>query len=176
MKIFKRVFFEEIWSIWQWFFLFIPGRIGHYVRGFTLGIFFKSCGGGLTVKENVEIYHPENLSVGRKSGFGRNNVIDAIGGIDIGSGVRLGPGVMIATMNHASVGELVGGKEKVLKKVVIGNNCWVGNGVTILPGVKIGNNCIIAAGAVVSKDVPNDSTVGGVPAKIISKCNIKNAT
>lgn len=53
------------------------------------------------------------------------------------------------------------------RPVEIGNDVWIGANVIILPGVKIGNGAIIAAGAVVSKDVPAYSIVGGVPAKII---------
>jgi maltose O-acetyltransferase len=51
--------------------------------------------------------------------------------------------------------------------VRIGNDVWIGGNVTILPGVTIGNNVVVAAGAVVNKDVPDNSLVGGVPAKLI---------
>lgn len=44
---------------------------------------------------------------------------------------------------------------------------WIGGNVTILPGVNIGNNVVVAAGAVVTKDVPDDCVVGGVPARVI---------
>lgn len=51
--------------------------------------------------------------------------------------------------------------------VTIGNDVWIGGNVTILPGVTIGNNVVVAAGAVVSKDVPDNCVVGGVPAKVL---------
>jgi maltose O-acetyltransferase len=51
--------------------------------------------------------------------------------------------------------------------VRIGNDVWIGGNVTILPGVTIGNNVVVAAGAVVTKDVPDNSLVGGVPARLI---------
>ena len=51
--------------------------------------------------------------------------------------------------------------------IVIGHDVWLGAGATILSGVKIGNGAIVAAGAVVAKDVPPYSVVGGVPAKVI---------
>ncbi|WP_370317363.1 DapH/DapD/GlmU-related protein [Pseudoalteromonas sp.] len=164
---FRRVLLEELWSLYQFLFLFIPGRFGHKIRGLFLGFFIKKCGHSFSVKENVEIHHPESLEVGDFSGFGRNNIIDAIGGISIGSNVRLGPNVMIATMNHATKGKVIGQSEKVFKKVTIGNNVWVGHGVTILPGVMIGNNVIVAAGAVVTKSFDGDCTIAGVPAKVI---------
>lgn len=49
----------------------------------------------------------------------------------------------------------------------VGEKVWIGGNVTILPGITIGNNVIIAAGAVVTKDVPDNTLVGGVPAKKI---------
>lgn len=55
----------------------------------------------------------------------------------------------------------------------IGNNCWIGSNVIILDGVQIGNNVIVAAGAIVTKDVPNNVIVGGIPAKIIKRLEPK---
>ncbi|EIE1228049.1 TPA: DapH/DapD/GlmU-related protein [Vibrio vulnificus] len=162
-----RVLMEEVWSLYQVIFLFIPGRIGHRVRGFFLGLFFQKKGKGTSIKENVEIYKPSRLSIGDYSGIGRNNIIDCSGGISIGSNTRLGPNIVIATMNHASRGKVIGSVNKTFKEVCIGDNCWIGAGVTILPGVRIGNNCIIAAGAVVTSNVEQDTCVAGVPARKI---------
>ena len=55
-----------------------------------------------------------------------------------------------------------------MQPVNIGNDVWVGGNCTILPGVTIGSNVVIAAGAVVTKDVPDNCVVGGIPAKVIS--------
>ncbi|MBQ2488136.1 MAG: maltose O-acetyltransferase, partial [Ruminococcus sp.] len=51
--------------------------------------------------------------------------------------------------------------------IKVGNNVWFGAGVHVMPGVTIGNNVVAAAGAVVTKDVPDNVLVGGVPAKVI---------
>lgn len=56
---------------------------------------------------------------------------------------------------------------QLIKPITVGNDVFIGFGATILPGVNIGNRCIIAAGALVTKDVPDNSVVGGVPAKVI---------
>nr|PMH71044.1 hypothetical protein BCU61_06160 [Vibrio splendidus] len=165
----RRVFFEELWSLYQLLFLFIPGRLGHHIRGFCLSVFFKKKSGRITIKENVEIYHPERIIMGFNSGFGRNNIIDAYGGIEIGNNVRIGPNVMIATMTHASIGQKIGHAKKQTKKVIIRDDVWVGHGVTILPGVIVNEGVIVAAGAVVTKSIPSGETVAGVPAKIVKR-------
>ena len=51
----------------------------------------------------------------------------------------------------------------------IGRDCWIGEGAVILDGVTVGNGCVIAAGAVVTKDVPDFSIVGGVPARVLKR-------
>ena len=53
------------------------------------------------------------------------------------------------------------------KKVIIGDDVWLGRNVLVMPGVKIGKGSIVAAGAVVTKDVPEYKIVGGVPARIL---------
>lgn len=85
----------------------------------------------------------------------------------IGNYVMIGPNTLISTVNHPLTP--MGRRQSlgIAKPVTIGNDVWIGGNVTILPGVTIGNNCIIAAGAVVTKDVPDNTLVGGVPAKKI---------
>lgn len=81
--------------------------------------------------------------------------------------VMIGPNTMISTVNHP-ISPM--GRRKHLgigKPVTIGNDVWIGGNVAIMPGVTIGNNVIIAGGAVVTKDVPDNCIVGGVPAKKI---------
>ena len=87
--------------------------------------------------------------------------------VHIGDYVMIGPNTLITTVNHPITPK---GRRKHLgigKPVTIGNDVWIGGNVTILPGVTIGNNVVIAAGAVVTKDVPDNCVIGGVPAKKI---------
>ena len=78
---------------------------------------------------------------------------------------------MIASMHHARAGESIASSTITTEKVVIGDDVWIGHSVTILPGITIGSNCIVAAGAVVTKNIPDHSTVAGIPARIISESN-----
>jgi acetyltransferase-like isoleucine patch superfamily enzyme len=56
-----------------------------------------------------------------------------------------------------------------LKRIVLKRNCWIGANSVILPGVTVGVNSVVAAGSVVTKDVPADTVVAGVPARVIKK-------
>lgn len=85
----------------------------------------------------------------------------------IGDNVMIGPNTLITTVGHPLTPM---GRRKhigIASPVHIGNDVWIGGNVTILPGITIGNNVVVAAGAVVTKDVPDNCLVGGVPAKKI---------
>ena len=73
----------------------------------------------------------------------------------------------IRTVGHPLSPKKRRGNMAHAEPVRIGNDVWIGGNVTIMPGITIGNNVVIAAGAVVTKDVPDNSLVGGVPAKLI---------
>ena len=73
----------------------------------------------------------------------------------------------MATINHDLNPSKRG--DMYIKPIKIGNNVWIGSNVTITQGVTVGNGAVIAAGAVVTKDVPDEVVVGGVPAKMIKK-------
>ena len=85
----------------------------------------------------------------------------------IGDHVMIGPNTLITTVNHPLTPM---GRRRhlgIAKPVRIGNDVWIGGNVTILPGITIGNNVVVAAGAVVTKDIPDNTLVGGVPARKI---------
>lgn len=87
------------------------------------------------------------------------------GGITIGDDVLLGHNVVLATLNHDPV---VARRSSMLPApIVIGDKVWIGANATVLPGVTIGKGAIVAAGAVVHRDVPPFTVVGGVPARIL---------
>lgn len=108
-----------------------------------------------------------NIHVGDDFLANYNVTILDVDEVRIGSHVMLGPNTLISTVNHPLTP--MGRRQhlSIIEPVSIGDDVWVGGNVTILPGVHIGNNVIIAAGAVVTKDVPDNTLVGGVPARFI---------
>ena len=87
--------------------------------------------------------------------------------VTIGDYVRINPGVHFITHDGGvwilrNTGDLP--EADIFGRIIIGNNVAIGHNATIMPGVTIGNNCVIALGAVVTKDVPSNTIVGGVPA------------
>jgi len=88
-----------------------------------------------------------------------------LGGITIEDDVLIGPKVNLITENHPINPSQR--KSLVLNSILIKKNAWIGAGATILPGITVGENSIIAAGALVTKDVPDNTIVGGIPAKVI---------
>lgn len=87
--------------------------------------------------------------------------------VRIGDHCFIGPNVSIYTACHPLDAQERNTGVEWAEPVTIGNNVWIGGGVTIVPGVTIGDNVVIGAGAVVTKDVPSNVAVGGNPAKII---------
>ena len=87
----------------------------------------------------------------------------SIGTITIEDGVMMGPEVGLFTVNHEP------NNIRVIKtgEIHIKNNAWIGARVNILPGVTIGENAVVGTGSVVTKDVPDNAVVVGVPAKIV---------
>jgi acetyltransferase-like isoleucine patch superfamily enzyme len=94
-----------------------------------------------------------------------------IGPVTIGSHVNLAQGITVTALNHNFNDPSLRIDEQGVstKAVVIGDDVWIGANAVILPGVTIGSHVVVAAGAVVTKDVPANTLVGGVPAKIIKQ-------
>lgn len=132
---------------------------------------------GKEVDESFGIFPPFSSDYGQNISIGKNVFINSgccfqdQGGIEIGDNVLIGQQVVIATLNH----DLIPQKRAnmIASPVKIGNDVWIGAHATILSGVTIGNGAVIAAGAVVTKDVEENTVVGGVPAKALRKIETK---
>jgi len=165
----KRIIYEELWSWFLFLLNWIPGRIGAYLRGTFLSLFFGKKGLRCKIKENVEIWKPKNLFIGNNCVIGRGNVLNCEGMLYLGNNVEIGPYVSIYTINHTTIISGMKSKLKTVEPVLIGNNVWIGTHSIILPGVTIGDNTIVAAGSVVTHSFGDDNVIAGVPA-----INIKN--
>lgn len=128
---------------------------------------------GSPVDATFALFPPFYTDCGKNIHVGKNVFINSgcrfqdQGGITIGDGALIGHNVIFATLNHS----IDPRKRSDLHPapIVIGNNVWIGANATVVPGVTIGDGAVIGAGAVVTRDVPPNVIVGGVPAKIIKK-------
>jgi acetyltransferase-like isoleucine patch superfamily enzyme len=151
-------------------------RIGRYCSLSGLG---KN---GITLKNNVSIGSFSSLItsmtfnktghsifINENVGIGEYSYIGGAGPVMIGKDTITGQYLSIHPENHTFnlKDKPIRLQETTRKGICIGENCWIGAKVTFLDGVKIGDNCIVAAGAVVNKSFPNNSLIGGVPAKLI---------
>lgn len=111
----------------------------------------------------------ETLKIGNHVGFAQNCFVEVRGNISIGNDCIFASGVSMAAENHnfSDVENPIRLQGATRKGITIEDDCWVGTNAAILDGVTIGKGCVVAAGAVVNKDVPPYSIVGGVPAKIL---------
>ncbi len=92
-----------------------------------------------------------------------------IGPVCIGNHVNLAQGITVTALNHnfQDAEKRIDEQGISTQPVIIGDDVWIGANAVILPGVTIGRHAVIAAGAVVTKDVPDNTLVGGVPARVL---------
>lgn len=124
---------------------------------------------GSAVDESVTVFTPIHINYGKHTKIGRNVFINFdcvfldLGGITIEDNVLIAPKVSLLSEGHPIAPNHR--QSLVPAPIHIKKNAWIGAGATILPGVTVGENAVVAAGAVVAKDVPANTVVGGIPAK-----------
>ncbi|RDW68749.1 sugar O-acetyltransferase [Aspergillus mulundensis] len=130
---------------------------------------FGHAGEGIYVEAPLFVDYGCNISVGKAFYANFNLTILDCGLVTIGDHVEIGPNVNIITGEHyteINARRANRGKE-FTREVVIGNDCWIGAGVTILAGVVIGEGCTVGAGSVVKRDIPAFSIAVGCPARVV---------
>ncbi len=138
----------------------------HHIRRFFYRAGGMKIGKGSTLHTGATFYDSRNIQIGNDTIIGEGAVLDGRALLQIGNHVDIASEVMIYNSEHDVNDTHFGPIEK---EVVIGDYVFIGPRAIILPGVKIAKGAVVAAGAVVTKDVEENSIVGGVPAKEISK-------
>ena len=125
------------------------------------------------IDKSVTIFTPFHINYGKNTQIGKNVFINFdcvfldLGGITIEDGVLIAPKVSLLSEGHPISPEQR--HSLVPKHIHIKKNAWIGANATILHGVTIGQNAVVAAGSVVTKDVPDNVVVGGIPAQILKE-------
>jgi len=147
----------------------LPGIEGILIRRFFYRLLFKSLGKSALIFPGGYFKHVYGLQVGDDFATNAGVIIDARGGVTIGSHVLLGPHVVIASSHHdyLQTEHPMSSLDNRLTPVTIGNDVWFGAGAVVASGVKIDDGAVITAGAVVTRDVGCYEIVAGIPARPI---------
>lgn len=146
---------------------------GSYLHATPQGI---EIGSGSIVMHGavLHVYNFRNLpqshiKIGRDSLIGEYSIVRGQGGVDIGDRVYTSPFTQIIAVNHVfdDPNRPFVDQGITAEGIVIEDDVWLGAGAVITDGVRVGKGSVVAAGAVITKDVPPHTVVGGVPAKII---------
>jgi acetyltransferase-like isoleucine patch superfamily enzyme len=153
------------------FFINTKGLVGLGIRYILLRNLAKNCGQNVSIHSQVYIYEIDKISFGSNVSIHPMCYLDGTGEIEIGNDVSIAHGVTIMSTDHIYNNLFIPIKDQGVRpsKVIINSNVWIGAKATILSGTTISNGSIVAAAAVVTKDVPQNSIVAGIPAKVIKK-------
>lgn len=124
---------------------------------------FKKCGMGFIADENFRFNFGQNIEVGDFVFSNRGVFIDSKGGVTIGNHVGLAEDVRIFTHSHSESSHII----REYKPVVIKDYAKIYTGAVILPGVTIGEQAVVASHSLVTKDVPANMVVAGMPAQAV---------
>lgn len=128
---------------------------------------------GCRIRENAKIISPENFICGENVWIGEGAILDASGGLEIGSHTSIGLSVFVWThssyLTNLAMDNHSGSQLIERKKTKIGSGCFIAGPSTVLHGVTIGDKCVVLPMSVVNKDIPSYSMVAGNPARVIKK-------
>ena len=160
--------YGEACSVWADLRLYLLTQVGNVPSHSIRNFFYRRCGVKLASTSSIHwkarFFAPEGLRIGHHCTIGNDAFFDAREGITLGDCVNIAAEVRIYTREHdidsPDFAEIGG-------PVAIEDYAYIGSRVTVLPGVRIGRGAVVASGAVVARDVPPFTLVGGVPAKVI---------
>ncbi len=133
----------------------------------TMRKLLGSSKGQFTIESSVWFDYGYNISIGENFYSNHNLVILDAARVTFGDNVFIAPNCGFYTATHPTNTEARNKGLEYAKPISIGNNVWIGAGVSVLAGVEIGDNCVIGAGSVVVKSIPPDSIAVGNPCRVI---------
>ena len=146
----------------------LPGKGGALaLRGRWTARFLAACGRNLKLARLVNIYDPERVRCGDSVYIGLGTYLGG-GDIVLDDEVIIGPYCCIVAGNHTAKDRSYRFGPYEYGQIHIGAGTWLGAHVTVTSGVRIGRGCLVAANSVVTRDVPDGATVGGVPARMLT--------
>ncbi len=160
------------WNVvWLLFFRLTPrGNLFRPWRVFLLKCFGAKVSWRANVLPSAKIWAPWNLCIGDFSSIDSAVECYSVDFVEVGTNATVSRRVFLCTASHDISSPTM---ELVTKPIVIKDNAWVCARAIILPGVTIGEGAVVAAGAVVTKDVAPWTVVGGNPAKVIAKRELR---
>ena len=146
-------------------------RLCNSLKSFVLRRLGARVGKRVVYYPGVWIMTGRNFVLGDDVDLAKDVIITTGGGVSIGDRTLVGYRTQILSRNHVipPVGDRIFESGHDAAPVTIGSDVWIGANCVVLPGVTVGDGAVIAAGAVVTRDVPENAIVGGVPAKPISQ-------
>ncbi len=136
-------------------------------RGWLVRPCFKACGRRFEIASGVRINFTTRMSIGDDVYIAPGCWINAHGGVTLDDQVMLGPYTVLVTTEHARANDSYRFGHTESLPIHLGRGSWTAAHVVVIKGVRIGRGVLAAAGAVVTKDVPDNCVVGGVPAKVL---------
>ena len=163
-----------IWNI-VWLLFFRPTPRGNLFRPWRIAL-LKLFGAKVEWSSNVlpscRIWQPWKLTMGAYACLSENVDCYTVDEIKIGAQATVSQGVKLCTAGHDISSKIM---ELTYAPITVGENAWVAGWSIVLPGVYVGEGAVVAAGAVVTKDVESWTVVGGNPAKVIKKRELRNS-
>ncbi|WP_394214974.1 sugar O-acetyltransferase [Brachybacterium vulturis] len=124
-------------------------------------------GEGTVVRPPFAVDYGSNVTLGARTFVNYHLTAADVAPITIGDDCQIGPNVQLLTPIHPTEPRPRRERWERAAPIVIGDNVWLGGGVTVLPGVRIGDNAVIGASAVVTRDVPAGVVAVGNPARVL---------
>lgn len=172
MNVFHELVYQLRYALPVWFLGVLTNwwpmnRVTMRIRGVLYRPFFGECGPGLQLASDVRIINSHRMRLGSNVYIGHGTWLNGMGELAIEDEVVIGPYVVISTLSHRRQNGSFRFGGSTAAPVRLGRGCWLGAHVSVKCGVQIGRGCSVGANAMVTKDLPDDSFAGGVPARCL---------